>query len=355
MTNFIKKLEKKYDTRIIHSDKHCPGNYFSTDQDGNITKLYLSDIELKRLDGLLPLANNLIQLTLVQCNIRTLTGLKFFNQLEVLDLRLNQLQSSTLGHLTQLKKLKKLDLSATDLKDTSFVSRLPDLEMLFVGGSNRLFEVKGIENLKSLYHLDASYSEIDSFKKIDSNQYLRSLNLTGNPIEKLTHLNRFTNLEILNLNSSSVEKIQGLDELKNLRELIISSAYIERIEGLENLNKLEILDLSDNEICKIEGLDHLQNLKQLSLNENPIVTVENLDNLIALELLLLEPCKKLSHFDTRFFQSLISECHIYIRGYKKVDSIKAIAPRNVKINFDENYHFPTSLYRHQKKVMKYLH
>jgi Leucine-rich repeat (LRR) protein len=353
MSDFIKKLEKSFDTQIIHSEKHIPVNYYSSDHEGNITTLYLDEIKLNELDVLLPLADTLIKLALVECNIRTLRGLKLFANLELLDLRLNRLHGSTFSHLTHLKKLKKLDLSATNLKDTSFVSSLTNLEMLFVGGTNRLCEIKGIENLTSLYHLGASYSEIDSIKKIGANQNLRSLNLEGNPVEKLTHLNRFPNLEILNLNSSLVDKIEGLNELQNLKELFITGAYIKRIEGLENLKKLEILDLCENQIFKIEGLDYLLNLKELSLNKNPIITVENLDNLINLKLLLLDACKNVVHFDTRFFQNLISDCHIYIRGLKDVDSIKALAPKNVKINFDENYHYPTSLYHHNKNNLKY--
>lgn len=355
MTDFIKKLEKQFGTRIIHSNKYIPVNHYFSDQEGNIRTLYLYDINLKVLDELLPLANNLLNLGLVQCNLRTLQGLKSFEQLESLKLSLNPLRESTYSHLTNLEKLKKLDVSATNLKDTYFVGSLTNLEMLFVGNTNRLCEVKGIESLNSLYYLDASYSEIDSIKKVDANQNLRSLNLTGNPVEKLTHLNRFPNLEILNLDNTSIRKIEGLDELKNLKELFISDAYINRIEGLEHLRNLEILDLSENQISKIEGVDHLLNLRELSLNRNQITTVENLDNLRNLELLLLEPCKDVIRFDTRFFQSLISECHIYIRGYKDIASIKALAPKNVKINFNENYHYPTSLYRHNMNNLEYTY
>ncbi len=355
MTDFIKKLEKKFDTQIIYSDKQIPVNHYFSDQEGNIRTLYLYDINLQEIDHLFPLADSLFNLTLVQCNIRTVKGIKSFTQLESLVLSLNPLHGSTLRHLHHLKKLRNLDVRATNLKDTSFVGGLTNLEMLFVGGTNRLNGLKGIENLTCLCHLDVSHSEIDSIEKVDANQNLRSLKLEGNHIEKLTHLNRFPNLEILNVDCSSVRKIEGLGELKKLKELSIWDAYIKRIEGLENLSKLEILDLSENQISKIEGLDHLVKLKELSLNKNPISIVENLENLINLELLLLEPGKDVVHFDARFFQNLISECHIYIRGHKNVDSIKALAPKNVKINFDENYPYPTSLYRHPKKdsIYKY--
>ncbi|WP_300686880.1 leucine-rich repeat domain-containing protein [Chryseobacterium sp.] len=345
MTDFIKKLEKEFNTQIIYSNKHIWRNYYDVDNDGNITTLYLDKIDLKDLYVLLPVAHSLVNLGVLDCNIRTLVTLKSFTRLEILSLRQNNLYGSTLEHLSYLKKLKKLDLRGTNLTDTSSLGTLNNLEMLFIGGSDHLDEIKGLESLKSLYHLDVSNSCINSIENICANENIRVLNLKGTNLKKITHLERFPNLESLNLDGTLVEKIEGLQASKNLKELFISTWRIKRIEGLESLTKLEVLDLYLNEISKIEGLDNLTNLKWLSLNSNKITKVENLDNLTNLELLLLEANESITYFDTAFFHNLISECYIYMRDMMEIERIQTAAPENVKINYNDDYQWPTSLYQ----------
>lgn len=352
MIDFIKKLEKEFDTQIIRSNKHIWENYYDVDNDGNITTLYLDEIDLRDIDILLPIAHSLVNLAVLDCNIRTLITFKSFTRLEVLSLRQNNLYGSPLEHLSYLKKLKKLDLRGTNLTDTSSLGTLNSLEMLFIGGNDHLDEIKGLEDLKSLYHLDVSNSCINSIENICANENIRILNLKGTNLKKITHLERFPNLESLNLDGTLIEKIEGLETSKNLKELFISTWRIKRIEGLENLTKLEVLDLYLNEISKIEGLDNLTNLKWLSLNSNKITKVENLDNLTNLELLLLEANEPFTYFNTAFFHNLVSECYIYMRDMIDIEEIQAVAPKNVKINYNDDYRWPTSLYRAPGEVFE---
>ncbi len=352
MTDFIKKLEKEFNTQIIYSKDPIWENYYDVDKDGKIITLFLRYVDLNKLDVLLPIAESLINLAVIDCKIKTLRGLKSFTHLEVLSLRLNDLHGSTMGHLKHLKNLRKLDLRGVNLKDTSYLGYLTNLEILFIGGSDRLYEVKGLEDLKYLYHLDASYCRLNNIGNICANENIRSLKLEGTKIKKITHLDRFPNLESLNIDCTHVEKIEGLENSKDLKKLFISTRGIKRIEGLENLSKLEVLDLNLNEISKIEGLDHLTNLKWLNLNDNHITKVENLDSLINLELLLLEANKRITYFDTRFFNNLVSDCYIYMRGEKDIARIQAAAPENVKINYDDKHRWPTSLYRGPRDIFK---
>lgn len=69
MIDFIKKLEKDFDTQIIRSNKHIWENYYDVDNDGNIKTLYLKKVDLKELDLLLPIADSLVNLGLVKYNM----------------------------------------------------------------------------------------------------------------------------------------------------------------------------------------------------------------------------------------------------------------------------------------------
>lgn len=347
MTDFIKKLEKDFDTQIIHSNEHIWENYYDVDEDGNITTLYLDEVDLKDLDILLPIADSLVNLAVVKCKIRNLEALKSFTRLEVLSLRSNSLSYSALKYLSHLKNLKKIDLGGTDLDDTSVLSDLISLEILSISGGNPYREINGLEQLESLQHLDISWSAIDDIKKINVNENLRSLNIGETDIKRITDLEHFLYLEELRLNGSLIKKIEGLDTLNNLKQLFISATNVEEIEGLENLTNLEVLDLSYNEISKIKGLDNLKNLRELNLNENKITKVENLDHLINLEYLIFE-ANKIKEFDTSFLSNLVSECFIslcftgdYIKEIKDV-------PKNVTIKFEDDHFVPRTLYRSKK-------
>ena len=349
MLHYIKTLEQKFDINIIRSNQHIRGkNYFDVDNDGNITKLFLRRVNLKDLSVLLPIADHLVELAVRYCNIKGLKGLKSFSNLEVLDLSGNHLVTPTLKNLNLLSKLRRLDVSGCNLKDTSYFGELIQLEQLYVGGSNRLYEINGLEQLKNLKHLDLEISLIDDIKKIHVHKNLHSLHLTNANVTKLSHFDRFPNLEELRMgNTYEIEKMEGLQVLSNLKELLIRGTSIKQIEGLERLTNLEVLDLSDNEITEIKGLGQLTKLRELNLNENKITKIENLDHLTNLELLLLET-NDIQTFDTTFLQHLVSECHIYMRGCEQADDIAAIAPDYVKINFEKDFDYPTKLVWHKE-------
>ena len=314
------------------------------DKDGNIKTLYLNEVDLKDIDVLLPIADSLVKLAIPYCNVEMLRPLNAFSRLETLDLTGNELPEKSFRYLRDLKSLKNLDLAATELKDTSLLGDLMNLEILYIGGGNRYLEVNGLEHLKFLQRLDVSLTRIDHIKKINVNENIRSLNIGETKIEKITDLERFPYLEELRVNGTLVEKIEGLDTLHNLKQLFISATHVEEIEGLDSLTNLEVLDLSYNEISKIKGLDNLKNLRELNLNENKITKVENLDHLINLEYLIFE-ANEIKEFDTSFLSNLVSECFIslcftgdYIKEIKDV-------PKNVTIKFEDDHFVPRTLYR----------
>ncbi|WBX98240.1 leucine-rich repeat domain-containing protein [Chryseobacterium gambrini] len=344
MTDFVKELEKKFNTQIIYSKDHIWENYYDVDKDGNIKTLYLDEVDLKDINVLLPIAGSLVELALTYCNVEVLRPLNAFSRLETLDLTGNHLNAMTLRYLGDLKNLKNLDLGGIGLKDTSLLGDLNGLENLSISGGNPYREINGLEKLKSLQHLNISWSAIESIKKINANENLRSLNIGETDIKRITDLERFPYLEELRLDGGLIKKIEGLDTLQNLKQLFISSTQVKKIEGLESLINLEVLDLSYNQISKIRGLDSLKNLKELSLNENNITKVENLNHLINLEYLTFE-ANEIKKFDTSFLSDLVSEC--YISLCHTGDYIKEIrdVPKNVTIKFEDDHFVPRTLYR----------
>lgn len=345
MIDFIRRLEKDYEIEIIRSSERIPfKNTFDLHEDQKIKSLFLYGVNLKTIDVLTPIAEQLDELWIQDCGIKNLSSLKHFINLTRLCLDSNPLALSTYENICYLTNLKELKLEETTIEDTSLFNRLINLEKLYLGFCNHLIEVNGLEELDFLRHIDLRHSKINTIKNIHLNSNICSMNLKNSGIQKISYLDQYPNLSILELAGNPISKIEGLNTLKNLKRLILSSASIENIQGLEELTNLEVLDLSNNlysNLDKITGLDTLIKLKQLNLNENRITKVENLDNLINLEYLLLE-CNNINEFDPIFLYNLQSPCFISLVG-NPIKKIPQPIPDNITIQLEIDQWMPKGL------------
>lgn len=342
MIDFIYKLKKDFNIEIVRSLEPIQGeNTFDLDEQGNIKSLFLEEVKLKNLDVLLPIAKYISELSVEDCSIENMNSLKHFDNLKKLNLSLNPMSESDFENLKFLENLKELDLRITDLKDTSPLGGLTNLEVLNVSFNHELYEVKGLDNLPFLKRLKLQFHEIDSIEKISVNKNIQFLNLRAGSLNKISGLERFPNLIELELDSNSITEIQGVNHLKELKRLNLSTAWINKIEGLDQLMNLEILDLSNQKIEKIEGLESLLKLKQLNLSENKIRKVENLDNLINLEYLLLD-YNDIHEFDANFLHKLNSPSLISLVG-NPIKELNIAIPENVKVQFEDSNWVPKGL------------
>jgi len=91
------------------------------------------------------------------------------------------------------------------------------------------------------------------------------------------HKGLVANLVYLNLHGNSIRKIEHLEGCANLRTLVLSFNEIHKIEGLDTLRNLELLELGFNFVKRIEGLQNLTSLKTLELNNNLIYRMEDVN------------------------------------------------------------------------------
>lgn len=341
MMYLIQNLEKIIRSEIVQSDYLASDiNNFEVDEDGNISRLNLYEVDLRSLDILLPFADQLVDLSLKRCQIEKFEAIKRFSNLKRLELYFNSINSSSLESIGQLDNLIDLRLGFTSIKDTKALGNLVNLEKLHLNNSDELKQVQGLGKLKHLKRLNLNSTFIDSIDKIDVHESLNFLSLRDTSVTKISSLDRFPQLSNLEITGQSISKIEGLEKSHSLKRLHISTTWIEKIEGLEQLTKLEILDLHHAEIEKIEGLDTLVNLKELNLSQNAIRKVENLDNLQKLEYLLLD-ANEIVEFDPRFLMNLHSPCTISLIG----NSLRTLenVPDHVKILYEGNSWVPRGI------------
>ncbi|KAI4375092.1 hypothetical protein MLD38_013002 [Melastoma candidum] len=111
---------------------------------------------------------------------------------------------------------------------------------------------------------------------------LKSINLSGNSIARITPRSLPKGLHILNLSKNKINAIEGLRELTRLRALDLSYNRISRIgHGLSNCTLIKELFLAGNKISDVEGLHRLLKLTVLDLSFNKITTTKALGQLVT--------------------------------------------------------------------------
>eukprot|EP01018_Ginkgo_biloba_P005023 Gb_01862 [translate_table: standard] len=111
---------------------------------------------------------------------------------------------------------------------------------------------------------------------------LRTINLSGNFIVRITPESLPRSLHTLNLSRNKITTTEGLRELTRLRVLDLSYNRISRIgRGLANCTSIKELYLTGNKISDVEGLHRLLKLTVLDLSFNKITASKALGQLAA--------------------------------------------------------------------------
>ncbi|MFX1419440.1 MAG: leucine-rich repeat protein [Promethearchaeota archaeon] len=197
-------------------------------------------------------------------------------------------ESVNLNRITEIKglenlhNLEHLQLERNNLANIDGIQKLKKLKSLNLS-FNKLVKIEKLEHLKNLEEVHLSNNKISKIENLDSLINLKKLFLNGNFIEKIENLTTLINLEELNLGHNKIVEIKNLNTLKQLKRLNLSFNQIKKIEGFNTLKDLMWLYLNDNEITQITGLTSLLNLKGLYLSNNLIEWIEGIDSLVNLK------------------------------------------------------------------------
>ncbi|VBB28104.1 unnamed protein product [Acanthocheilonema viteae] len=362
MCTWLTELDLSYNhLRILHKGLFTKQNIYdslvlrnnaiiSLDMDtfgaNNVRKLDLAYNELKKIPqhALSSIQNSLTNLNLRGNRIRSITIDDFdgMENLEELILADNHIEIIEEAAFSKIQKLIKLDVShnpitswnphalrdlsntieTLDLANTGLFS-LPKIDnhglRVLNISNNKIHEVNVAQliNNRKLTTFDISYN---NFKELDPNMFaelveLKHLNITGNPVIRVTdeHLRNLYNLETLRL--CDMEKLLRLPEpysFRNLRHL--RSLYIYNFPGVQAYNISDIL----------KYLPPLRTLA-IEIRETHLTTQLNSADLRLLRKIVITG-KQLFKIDTGAFAQL--------RGYK-VD----LTVRNTEIEV-----FPSSVF-----------
>ncbi len=96
--------------------------------------------------------------------------------------------------------------------------------------------------------LDLSGYDIADLKGVENCVNIRSLNLSGNRLDKITYLSGLERLESLYLAENNIRSIDSLKGLKSLRELDVSFNEISDISVLKKLGNLRYVNILGNPV-----------------------------------------------------------------------------------------------------------
>jgi len=202
---------------------------------------------------------------------------------------------------SQLLSFVQLDLGTKDIRDISGIEHFRNLEVLNLR-ENKISDVRPLGSLKKLHSLDLGYNHLVDLETANfyqlTNLNLTALNLDHNTLEledkseirlsDLSVLVDFKSLETLSLVDNHVTDLIPLTNLSNLKTLNLTENHIVDLEGLETLSKLEKLNLRQNYLQDISGIRDLTGLRYLNLHSNPETNdISPISGLVNLETLIL--------------------------------------------------------------------
>lgn len=148
--------------------------------------------------------------------------------------------------------------------------------------------LKGIEKLKNLKFLDASYNKLISIAPVKKLTRLTYLNVSFNKLTSLSGIKNLKSLKKLNVMINNLKNLNGVEKLINLEELNVSDNRLTNLKGVEKLVKLISLSASGNKLTNIKEIRDLRNLTSLNVGSNKITNLNEIVNLTNLSWIYVE-------------------------------------------------------------------
>lgn len=273
-SKIIRQLEKQLNTPFKNVDifeitkfKYLPTYAYSTDQDGNIVGLCISNVDLKEIPPIITEFHSLSKLDMGRNKITDISVLKNLNELIELHLTYNNI--SDIAPLKDLKGLTDLQLNNNQISDISALSYLIGLKKLGLS-FNKISNISDLKELIELTKLSIGGNKFSDISMLKDFKCLTELHLQSTLISDISSLKGLVNLTILGLAGNQISDISALKELKGLIELNLSSNQISDISALKNIKGLSKLYITDNLISDVSAFQELKKLKLLYIINNPI-------------------------------------------------------------------------------------
>lgn len=198
-----------------------------------------------------------------------LSPIRFLTALEELSISYVTISGESLKAIASLPKMTTLTLIKCNLSTISPLSNSTALTYLDVSG-NTIRDLTALESMTELICLDLSHNAVQELDCLSGLLKLTTLDLSYNSIESTSALGTCTALTTLNLSGNLLTGIEGLEELSQLANLSASFNALTNVDALAANTALIQLDISNNELSDISALSALVQLRTLDLSYNQV-------------------------------------------------------------------------------------
>lgn len=188
----------------------------------------------------------------------------------------------SLAPLSELRDLKVIDISGTNIVDLGPISNVTFLESLNISGTPTS-DIQFIKYSDRLKYLDLSNTQVDSIAELLNLKNLISLKIQKAPIVSFAVLNEFQNLEELDLLESGFNNAENIKSLKKLKKLVLARNYLVNFSSLAELTSLTYLDLSETNLQDLTPLSEMSELEILDITKTPVSDLNPIANLPKLK------------------------------------------------------------------------
>ena len=259
-------------TQIEEIPQSCQKLSLSNNKISFINSKLFSNLQLKFLD----LSFN---------RIISLQGFEKFKLLEELNLSNNYIGDEQLNFLTNLTKLKTLNLSNNNLRSEevkNIIYKIKSLQKINLSNNN--IEKLVLDKSNGLIELDLDNNKIN-FLNFNCNsgnsgnkfEFLMYLTANENRIQNVEGIHNLNNLEYLSLSVNEIREI-NIKKLNKLKYLQLKSNLLENFVVNKNNQLLQYVDVSFNNINSFIILGECNALKNLILDNNKLSDINFAEN-----------------------------------------------------------------------------
>jgi Leucine-rich repeat (LRR) protein len=303
----FEKLFKNIKTlKLERIDENYFEKYLSTNKFGNKLNIILKNIE---------------KLTTYSLTSTSLNNL-FKNCINLKDLTItNQKNDDFISYFQSITMLQILTINYCELKKITEICNFTQLEFLDLNNNSIEIIPDDISKLINLQGLYLGYNNVSEIGVLNI-QNLRYLSLNNNNLKDITNICNLTTLENLYLGSNTISEIpDDISNLTQLKNLNLTNNKLKDITNICNLTTLENLYLESNTISEIpDDISKLIELSNLNLKNNNNIVI------IPKSILQLEKLKNLD----------LSENRNIDINYLIQETISQINKRNIKLSITLN-------------------
>ena len=256
---------------------------------GYATGIDLSNKNLNDVPTDIPSNETRLNLAKIKITVLSKNAFVNLNQLEILGLKTNDIETIVTGAFSGLVKLKSLDLSNNKLMifpDNFTLSDLPLLKYLFIGGNKfKYIDTTQLGVLRKLINVRLTGINPKQIAPFPHLPKLNNINFRGNRLVTFSRqiLRRLSGLKIILLGHSKFRSLPNLGGVEaNITRLDLGRNYFQHMPDLHKYTSLVNLDLSENYITLVpeESLSHIQS-GTVNLISNPVICVTELCWLVS--------------------------------------------------------------------------